>query len=590
MSTKSIVLGLHCGHDAGACLMIDGKVVADAQEERFTRQKHCSGIPYHSIWFCIKHAGIDTGDIDAVATSHPHLKLEHFFLFPGMDVPTPREAKTSIKQALGLSPKKSSPKPPDFVQVPGKVQGQFEIFSNGPLKAPEYLQQIETKASCKFFQFGHHECHAAGSYYTGSHASFEKSVLVFVFDGIGDDTSISVWKGHKGAMELLKTYGREFSLGFFYSTVTEVLSYQVLDGEGTTMGLAPYGQYSEAVADILESYLPKVVEQTPPDVPVGTVFRYDISGSPHFHLNRVNKLVKQLKGNSKEDIAFTAQALLEKEVLRICQHWMQVEGIEQVYLSGGVALNVKMNSVLAEKGIKSLEVFPNPGDGGLPFGNALLASKALGHIPTPQLTSLYWGYSSNEDEIEYYLKSRGIRYSKPDNVFEAAASLLSENKAIGWYQGAMESGPRALGNRSILMSPSKAAHKDYLNEHVKYRQGFRPFCPSLLEGHEHELLEGYDGKGKFMIRAYRVSEKGKDVMPAAVHVDGTTRPQVVGHENERFKKLLEAFYSKTGIPVLINTSLNVKGEPIACTHVDALKCFYTSGLHALVLGNFIVYK
>lgn len=570
--------------------MIDGKVVADAQEERFTRQKHCSGIPYHSIWFCIDKAGIDTKEIDAVATSHPHLKLEHFFLFPGLETPKRKEAKPGLKQTLGISPKKARPKIPDFVQVPGKVMGQFEIFNDGPLKAPEYLRQVETKASCKFLQFGHHECHAAGSYYTGTYASSENPTLVFVFDGIGDDTSISVWKGHEGRLEQLRAYGREYSLGFFYSTVTEAIGYQVLDGEGTTMGLAPYGQYSEAIAQILEAYLPNVVNEQVANVSVGTVFRYDISGSPHFHLNRVNKLTEQLKEHKREDIAFTAQALLEREVLRICQHWMDQEGIEQICLSGGVALNVKMNSVLAEKGIPTLEVFPNPGDGGLALGNALLATKALDGPSPSQLTSLYWGYTSSVNEIEKYLQSRGISYSKPENLFEAAAALLAEDKAIGWYQGAMESGPRALGNRSILMNPSNADHKDYLNSHVKYRQGFRPFCPSVLEGHEQELLEEYDGKGKFMIRAYKVSEKGKALMPAAVHVDGTTRPQVVGNENERFKKLLEAFFTKTSIPVLINTSLNVKGEPIACTHVDALKCFYTSGLHAVVLGDFIVSK
>lgn len=569
--------------------MINGEVIADAQEERFTRQKHCSGIPYHAIWFCIDKAGIETTDIDVVATSHPHLKLEHYFLFPGLELPKRKERKPSLKQRFLGSEAKPDPKAPDFVQVPGKVQGRFEIFNDGALRAPTYLKQVITKPGCEFIQYGHHECHAAGSYFTSKDARSPEPVLVFVLDGIGDDTSISIWKGEAGKLEALATFGREYSLGFFYSTVTEVIGYQVLDGEGTTMGKAPYGRYSEKLADVLKKYLPDVVHNKVPEVPVGTVFRYDISGSPHFHLNRVNDLVEELSDYSKEDIAFTAQALLEETVLDICQHWMQKESIQKVHLSGGVALNVKMNSVLAEKGIETLEAFPNPGDGGLALGNALLASKHL-TAKTPVLENLYWGHASTESEIEEYLIGRGITYIRPENLFEATAELLAENKAVGWYQGAMESGPRALGNRSILMNPGDASHKDYLNQYVKYRQGFRPFCPSMLEGHENELLEDYDGKGKFMIRAYRVSEKGKELMPAAVHIDGTTRPQVVGTENRRFNQLLSAFHEKTGIPVLINTSLNVKGEPIACTHADALKCFYTSGLHALVLGDFLICK
>lgn len=590
MTSKAIVLGLHCGHDAGACLMVDGEIVADAQEERFTRQKHCSGIPYHAIWFCINQAGIATTDIDAVATSHPHLKLDHYFLFPGLELPKKKERKKSFKQKILGTAQPAAAKALDFVQAPGKVQGRFEIFKEGPLKAPTYLKQVVTKPDCQFLQFGHHECHAAGSYYTSKDARSARPVLVLVFDGIGDDTSISIWKAQQGKLSQLAAYGREYSLGFFYSTVTEVIGYQVLDGEGTTMGKAPYGNYSEAVEAILTSYLPDVVKEQVPSIPVGTVYRYDIGGSPHFHLNRVNDLVEQLAGFSKEDIAYTAQEMLEREVLRVCQHWMQRENIQQVYLSGGVALNVKMNSVLAENGIEALEVFPNPGDGGLAMGNALLASQQLNHIPKNSLSDLYWGYTSTQEEIEAYLKGRGISYSRPHNLFQTTAALLAENKAVGWYQGAMESGPRALGNRSILMSPAKAAHKEYLNSFVKYRQGFRPFCPSLLEGHENDLLEAYDGKGKFMIRAYRVSKLGKKTMPAAVHIDGTTRPQVVGAENQRFQQLLQAFYEQTGVPVLINTSLNVKGEPIACTHADALKCFYTSGLHALVLGDFLVQK
>jgi len=588
VESQNAVLGVHCGHDAGACIIVNGKVIADAQEERFTRQKHCSGIPYQSVWFCLEQAGIEPSALKVVATSHRHFKLEHFFLFPETPIPELKAKPASLRQKLrGQSP--TLPKQPEFVQIPGKVEPRLNQFYEGALKAPGYFNQVITN-KCSFIRYGHHECHAATAYYTSKALKENREALVVVLDGIGDDISVSIWKGLDGRLQMIKEFGKEYSLGFFYSTVTEVLGYQVLDGEGTTMGQAPYGVYNEAIAETLSRYLPDLIKESPSIEAVGTVYRFDLSGSPHFHLNRVNKLSKELKGFEPNDIAFTAQKMLEKAVVRLVQHWQNETGINKVLLSGGVALNVKLNSVLAENGV-DLEVFPNPGDGGLALGNALLGHRTLDDMkPAAVFDSIYQGCESSDDDIESYLKSRLIQYQKPENVFDAAADLLAQNKAIGWYQGKMESGPRALGNRSILMNPAKAENKDHLNKKVKYRQDFRPFCPSVLEGFENDLLKSYDGHGKFMIRAYRVTELGKEKMPAAVHADNTTRPQVVGDENPAFRELLQSFYQKTGIPALINTSMNVKGEPIAATHVDALKCFFSSGLDALVLGSFVVVK
>ena len=257
MESQNAVLGVHCGHDAGACIIVNGKVIADAQEERFTRQKHCSGIPYQSVWFCLEQAGIEPSALKVVATSHRHFKLEHFFLFPETPIPELKAKPASLRQKLrGQSP--TLPKQPEFVQIPGKVEPRLNQFYEGALKAPGYFNQVITNKS-SFIRYGHHECHAATAYYTSKALKENREALVVVLDGIGDDISVSIWKGLDGRLQMIKEFGKEYSLGFFYSTVTEVLGYQVLDGEGTTMGQAPYGVYNEAIAETLARDGAKVI-------------------------------------------------------------------------------------------------------------------------------------------------------------------------------------------------------------------------------------------------------------------------------------------------------------------------------------------
>jgi carbamoyltransferase len=399
-------------------------------------------------------------------------------------------------------------------------------------------------------------------------------------DGAGDGASAVIWRGNAGKLTCLKRFPENASLGWFYGNVTEALGWRHGDGQGKTMGLAAYGDPARAKG-ALAPFHPKfsVGELVEPHE-FGPSSDYNDCGSYHFHFDQANVIHKLVAAHDRENIAAAAQEILAEQAGNLIYPWLEKENTRYLSCAGGIFLNVKLNQRIRESGkVDFLHLFPNAGDGGLAVGAALYAYYA-GNPDAPffPLRHVYWGPEYSNDDIQQALVSRGLPVRYEADVARLAARLLAENKTVGWFQGRMESGPRALGGRSILMSPLVAQNKDVLNARVKFREPFRPFCPSISAKAagtylQHARLE------RFMITSFDASVSKRAAIPAVVHVDGTVRPQTVEPDvNPLYHRLLEEFAALTGESILLNTSFNVQGEPIICRPRDAIGCFFDSGL------------
>jgi carbamoyltransferase len=436
----------------------------------------------------------------------------------------------------------------------------------------------------------HHLAHAATAYYA---SGIKEKVLIVTCDGAGDGVSFCLWRGENGVITPLKKLGIDASIGWFYSNVTEALGWIHGDGEGKTMGLAPYGDF-ERCKGVLDKFYPKFEngEMLEPH-DFGTPYYWNEAGATEFHFDESYEVKKIVDKYGREHVAAEAQRVLEEQVMNVVFPWMQRENTRNLCCSGGVFLNVKLNQRIWYSGkVDKHFVYPNCGDSGLAHGAALYChyEHTTDKRIAVQLNHLYWGPEYDDKQIEQLLRDRNLRYKVVDDIEAVTAELLSKNSIVGWLQGRMECGPRALGNRSILMSTAKGENKDIINARVKFREGFRPFCPSML----YEAKERYLVKPRiepFMITSFDTVEEKKKSIPAVVHADGTARPQTVIQEtNPRYWKLLKTFGDITGEPVLLNTSFNIKGEPMICHPREAIRCFFDSGIDYLVMGNILIDK
>jgi carbamoyltransferase len=432
--------------------------------------------------------------------------------------------------------------------------------------------------------------HAASAYFT---RKSNDKCLIFTIDGAGDKICTAIWKGEGSKIQLLRSYYKEASIGWAYSIVTEGLHWIHGDGEGKTMGLAPYGDYSKC-KDVLNKYFPVFKDdELVRASELSSCFHWTESGSTQFHFDESSEVEALIKTYGRENIAAEAQRKLEETVMNLVFGWVKKTGIKKVAFAGGVMLNVKLNQrIWNNRGehIDEQHVYPNPGDSGLAVGAALHQYYKHNEFKGFDFSSLYLGPDYSNEEIETILKIRKCKYTYLENPAKKAAELLAENKIIAWFQGRMESGPRALGNRSILMSPLKAENKDIINAWVKFREGFRPFCPSLLYEKRELYLKDYRDEF-FMITSFDITEEKRDRIPAVVHVDGTVRPQMVKKEtNPLFWDLINEFGKLTGEYIVLNSSFNVMGEPIVNNPKEAIKCFFDSGIDSLFVGNFHLWK
>lgn len=573
-------LGINAAyHDSAACLVIDGQVLAAAEEERFTHIKHgkrpipfsAYELPFHAIDYCLQEAGITLAEVDHVAYSYePSLLLgrrrEDMVLTLPLEPsahPTPAEWE-SAWDPLFLSSLVNAPR--HLVGgVPHHLQARFRGVSN---EGPYRWHFVE-----------HHLAHAASAFL----ASPFESAAVLVLDGRGERATTSYSVGHGDRLKRLGQVNMPHSLGLLYEEVTTYLGFLHSSDEYKVMALASFGQprYVSEFRKVIHlddnglyTIAPLRLEEWfgPPRQRGGSVTQ--------FHL----------------DLARSLQLTLEETVLQIVAALQRRTHADALCLAGGVALNCVMNARLRDEGpFKQIWVQPAAGDAGTALGAALWIDarerQLLGDPPRQRypMEHAFLGPGYSDNEIEDFLRWAKTPYRRLTSVAEEAADLLAQEKILGWFQGRMEFGPRALGARSILASPLQASMQARLNE-IKDREDFRPVAPVVLE---EEAAHWFVNAtvSPFMLFVYEVRPEQADRIPAVRHIDGTARIQTINRQQHPlYYEVLKAFQARTGVPVLVNTSFNTRGEPIVCTPRDAVECFWTSPLDALVIGSFLLEK
>jgi carbamoyltransferase len=568
------VLGISCYfHDAAAAILKDGMLLAAAEEERFTRRKHDYSFPQNAIDYCLKVAAIEGRDVDYVVFfEKPFLKFERILL-------TSLEA---FPRSLGLFREAMLSWLLDKLWVKGLIKDRTGIGSNNQI----------------LFSW-HHLSHAASAFFC---SPFEEAAILTA-DAVGEWTTTLEARGKGNQIYVSRELHFPHSLGLLYSAFTAFCGLEVNEGEYKLMGMAPYGE---------PKYVDKIYKLI--DVSRDGSFSLDMD---YFSFHRStsqmfsSKFVK-LFGEPNDpkrshildpyyaDMAASIQAVTEEVLLKMVNHLHQETGLTKLCLAGGVALNSVANGrILRETPFEEIYIQPAAGDGGGALGAALYAYHMLLNKPRSFVMGhAYWGQEYTPSEIRAALDAQGATYvelSNDDEVINRTVELLQDHKVVGWFQGRFEYGPRALGNRSILADPRGEDMKDLVNRKIKFREPFRPFAPSVVAERTEEFFALPDAlrhyPARFMLLVVDVKDDKRASVPAITHVDGTARPQVVLKEsNERYYRLIQGFGEATGVPVVLNTSFNLKGEPIVNTPADALSTFMRSGMDALVMDQFIVTK
>lgn len=563
-------------HHPAVALLRDGEIVALASEERFVRVKYAIGFfPYHSAKFCLDTAGITLEDLDAIAWSNdPYLAADRWIA-----------ANNRLVKKLAFG----------FVKRLGNLNGRLKkglSFFDLSLKPWEEEQNEKAGFSVKFnanidaipfFCTDHHLSHAASAYFA---SGFDEATVV-TWDGSGDGLSATISHGKGGKLTVLEERN-DFSIGEVYWAIHKFLN---LSDEGSLMGLAGYGTPSgtfDKVADADRLYM-DFSRISRPSVGFGLGYSrglIDWLGRPRLEHD-------EIEGRHKS-IAADLQKLVEDFGFAYLKHALKLTGCRNVVFAGGVALNATMNGKIARSGlVDKIFIQPEAGDAGGALGAAYMGYVRLGHELKPrEMPHAYWGIGYTDDEIQKALDIVKVKYTKlsREDLVERVADLLSNQKIVGWFQGRGEWGPRALGARSILGDPRDREMLHKVNAAVKYRDGWRPFAPSMLEEVADEYLEGVV-YAPFMIMTFPVREEKKHLIPAVVHVDGTTRPQMVRRSvNPLYYDVIKRFGEVTGVPIVMNTSFNLKGEPVVNSPRDAVRTFYSSGLDALAIGSFLIEK
>ncbi len=566
-----IILGIGTPmvHDPSAAILVDGRLVAACDEERFIRKKHAMGyLPINAVGFCMKKAGVRPEDIDAVAYpwSHDIYRKQKYEFFLRSFLPRTSHAFKA------------------FTRQRARLKAKDEKYD-------KILEGSLIPKSVKKYYVEHHIAHASSAY----HLSGMDSCAIMSIDGAGEFTSTLFAEGRGGKITKIKEIIYPDTLGLFYSTITEYLGFEVNDGEYKVMGMAPYGDPGKIDLSHIVKYDKNTFRTNDDYVWVTRSRRHD--------KNKVysKKMVKEWglprEGDALSEpyihIAAAAQKKLEDVTIALMENYLgsilRSSG-GNLCFAGGVALNVKLNKrILEHPLVKRLFVQPASNDSGTALGAATYAASLMGERISP-MSHAYLGPEYTNDEIKTALDRYRIPYAFHKDIVETVADLLAKGEIVAWFQGAMEYGPRSLGNRSILASPAVKGISDEINARIKFRERWRPFCPSILSEYAHDIL-GTDHPSPYMTFSFTVRDKWRAKMPEAVHVDGSARPQIVdGKANPEYHRLLKTFYKKTEIPVIINTSLNRRGEPIVCSPENALEMFYNCGLRYMAIGDFLIDK
>ncbi|MFH1996049.1 MAG: carbamoyltransferase [Candidatus Omnitrophota bacterium] len=567
------ILGISCFyHDSAAALIRDGRLIAAAEEERFSRKKHDSEFPERAVQFCLDTAGISINEVDHVVFyEKPFLKFERILMSSLATYPLSYKVfrESMITWLL------------DKLWVKTIIRDKLGI---------------ETE---KIFFAEHHLSHAASSFFC---SPFEEAAILTT-DGVGEWTTTSCGRGKGLEINLTREIKFPHSLGLLYSAFTAFLGFRVNNGEYKVMGMAAYGK---------PRHVDKVYQLINVEEDGGFRLNMEYFSFHHSLTRTYNNKFLELFGDPRNpsdsdtpepyyaDIAASIQTVTEEVLLKIARSLQKETGLKKLCIAGGVGLNSVANwRLLNETGFEDIYIQPASGDSGCAIGACLYFYHAvLGKPRNFVMKHAYWGKEFSDDDIRTALKLDGAAYERIDNddaLIDAAADLLVSGKVIGWYQGRFEWGPRALGNRSILADPRRAEMKNTINKKIKFREPFRPFAPSVLAEHAEEYFlldraqEHYPAR--FMLMVPPVREEKRSQIPAVTHVDGTGRMQMVYHEtNPRYYSLIRRFKEKTGVPVILNTSFNLRGEPIVASPADALLTFNRSDMDALIMKNFIVRK
>jgi carbamoyltransferase len=550
-------------HDSAACLLRDGEITAAAQEERFTRVKHDFSFPINAIKYCLKRGNIEAKDLDYIGFyDKPFIKFERI-----------------LSTYIATFPRSF----PSFLKA-------MPLWTKEKLWVPQIIKrELNYEKDILFIE--HHLSHAASAFLVSPF----KEAAILTLDGVGEWATAAYGIGRENSIELLKEIRFPHSLGLLYNAFTYYLGFRVNSDEYKVMGLAPYGK--PIYYGLIMKELINVKEDGSFRMNM-KYFAYD------YGLKMTNRHFNKLFGSPRrkpeseltqkhKDLAASIQKVTEEIVLRMTRHLYKVTGMKNLCLAGGVALNCVANGrILRETEFEDIFIQPAAGDAGGVIGvSSYIYSSLLKKNRVSRMKNTYLGPDFSKEKIETYLLSSGIEYEYLENkaLLEKVSALLVDKKVIGWFQGKMEFGPRALGARSILADPRNPEAKEIVNAKIKFREEFRPFAPTVLDNRVNSIFE-LNKPSPFMLLVAQVRKEKRDI-PAVTHVNGSARIQTISQEDHPiYYNLINEFYKKTGCPVILNTSFNLRGEPIVCTPNEAYLCFMRSGLDYLVLGNFLLDK
>lgn len=591
------------GMNPAACILQDGKCIVFVEEERFTRIKVSEGMfPTKAVAYCLSSTKLKLDSIDRIAfgwdsTKYPWTMMRNlginYFRYWG------RERRSFHKQR-------------DSSAVVFAIEGLVDYH---PLKIRlgilEGLRSAGLQGNIPKIEFvPHHLAHAYSAYFC---SNFEKAGILTI-DGHGEDICTQLAIGEGNEIRIVESFSVPHSLGWFFAAITEYLGFMPYRDEGKVMGLAAFGEVRKNGNKWVEP-LSRVLKFQNGSYEVNPI--YTLFGTHYYGKRYTDEMVRlftdidsqampvtygeklRINGRIQSkylldvyiDMAWAAQELLECTAVMLGKKLVENYGVENLCIAGGVGLNCKMNGeILRRSGCKNIFVQPASNDAGAALGAAMYVAKELGEDISNPLKNVCLGPGFSNDEICVALKNYKVRFQKIDNPVNEAAKLLEEGKIIAWFQGRMEFGSRALGNRSILANPIFPDIKDRVNSEVKYREWWRPFCPSIIDEAKENYIQDAN-EASFMTVTYQMQELMREKLQPVTHVNGSIRPQTVIKENNPlYHSLITNFGKRTSHPVVLNTSFNVKGEPIICTPIEAIRCFYSNGLDALVIGNFVLRK